>query len=55
MESGLSNARLLDEFSLTFLDSYRLNFDRKLTGGGATCQLKYLIPDPGASLASAGF
>src|SRR5450631_248692 len=55
MESGLSKARLLDEFSLTFLDSYCLKVARNLTGRGARCQLKYLIREPGAPPASAGF
>src|SRR5579871_1919520 len=55
MESGLSNARLLDEFSLTFLDSYCLKVDRNLTGVGAGCQSKYLIREPGAPPVSPRF
>src|SRR3954454_21065009 len=55
MESGLSNARLLDEFSLTFLDSYCLISVRNLTVRGKACQLKYLIPDLGCSPISADF
>src|SRR3954466_16162945 len=55
MESGLSNARLLDEFSLTFLDSYCLNSARTLTVRGKACQPKYLIPDLAPSPISTHF
>jgi len=40
MESAISNVRLVDEFSLTFLDSYCLKNDRKLAVRGASCQGK---------------
>src|SRR6516162_8273952 len=40
MEWRLSSARLVDEFSLTVLDSYCQKTHRKLTGCGARCQSK---------------
>src|SRR6516162_9694123 len=40
MEWRLSSARLVDEFSLTVLDSYCRKTLRKLAGRGAHCQSK---------------